>query len=99
MTDNRIRWRIIPAALVMLTGGLNLWLSCICLTLQLFGFELSDVPASRPQQFVGISLILLSSILWMFAGRCWWRGAWIAAVTSTLIGYGLGAFGASHAWM
>lgn len=51
-------------------------------------------PVAAPrQQLLGTLAMILCGATWILTGRCWWRGQWVAAVTTALIGYGVGALG------
>ncbi|MFO0978160.1 MAG: hypothetical protein U0996_17265 [Planctomycetaceae bacterium] len=93
------RWRIIPAALLILFGTILFLLSTLNFLLAAVGFRPFGVNNSTPPQFLTGTLIMAfvggGAI---YAGRFWWRGKWRHAIICTVICYLLGVFAASMAF-
>jgi len=87
---NGFRWRLIPAAFLMIFGGTMVLLS-FGLTVAVLvvwverGFPLLPKAALR---LVEAMLVFgFGGALWIYSARAWWRRRWWRAILTTILGY------------
>jgi cytochrome c biogenesis protein CcdA len=96
--ESGTRWRVFPAALFAVAGGL---LSLVCvgsLVLLLLGISRPPSTVSTLRHAAGLVLMSAVGVVCLFTSRCWWRQQWIAGLVGTVTCYALGVFAASLAW-
>jgi hypothetical protein len=99
-----LRWRLIPAAILMVFGILNIALVAVILSALLvkdhFNLKLFEGPNSpelSPHSLAGMGLVVCLGVAWCIAGRLIWRKKVLAGLLLAVVSYPLGAYGAN--WM
>jgi len=85
----RRQWRKLPAAILMMIGGM-----CVLFSvgkLDRLPFVLvGDGGVSNAKEVVGFLLYAITGLIWIAGGVAVWKGMWWRAALSIVVGYSLG---------
>jgi hypothetical protein len=93
----RMGFRHVPAVILFAVSGIWIVVSMLMLASFVTEFLLSSSRLPGPR-IAGCSLLVLAGTTWIVAGRYWLRRRWWYAVVLTVVGYLIGAGGASLAF-